>query len=321
MQCKKCSNDFTKKPQASKDTKYCEECRWITCEACGQRKRLTTQQIENPTWGRFCSHKCEKVDSNFRFMKNGYWCVKSNGHPRAYEKDYYYEHILVAEKKIGRLLDTEIETVHHQDGNRLNNHPDNLEVKTRVDHACHHWPAVSTSVDVGIDHEQWSQIRQPKKYLKYRGYTYEFDPDNPMSNAKGYVSVGRKVMAEYLGRLLAKDEVLRYKNGDIEDNSIENLCIVNRKYGFKQSEAIYRTGVKKGHSTERGYAVIWNPTHPMARKNGYILEHRLIMAEHLGRMLEEWEHVHHINGNRLDNRIENLELVHRDEHPSKHFRR
>src|SRR5690606_23130183 len=58
----------------------------------------------------------------------------------------------------------------------------------------------------------------------------------------------------------------------------------------------------------RGYWKLRKPQHPNADTTGYVLEHRFIMSEFLGRPLTSKETVHHINGDRGDNRIENLQL-------------
>src|SRR3990167_253277 len=63
-----------------------------------------------------------------------------------------------------------------------------------------------------------------------------------------------------------------------------------------------------------GYILVRQPSHPYADKNGYVREHRLVMESKLRRLLEKNEHVHHLNGIRIDNRVENLQVLSPSEH-------
>ena len=78
----------------------------------------------------------------------------------------------------------------------------------------------------------------------------------------------------------------------------------------------------------KGMAAYWDKHRgEVIQKNGYVTvsignkkyyKHRLVMEEHIGRKLLPGEEVHHINGIRTDNRIENLELVVNGGHQQKH---
>lgn len=71
----------------------------------------------------------------------------------------------------------------------------------------------------------------------------------------------------------------------------------------------------KGKAVNRGYFEIFEPKHPLARRNGYVGEHRMIMYD-VGLLDDPKLEVHHRNGDRKDNRIENLQVMTKAEHTS-----
>jgi len=71
--------------------------------------------------------------------------------------------------------------------------------------------------------------------------------------------------------------------------------------------------VKKG---SYNYAVVRN--HPRASKHGYVLHHRVVMENHMKRLLNTDEVIHHKNGDKKDNRIENLQVMTVSEHSKRH---
>ena len=77
--------------------------------------------------------------------------------------------------------------------------------------------------------------------------------------------------------------------------------------------------LSKQNIDTNGYMYVYQPDHPMAKGVGKVYVHRYVMAKFLNRILETHEHVHHIDGNKQNNSIENLELLHESIHARLHF--
>lgn len=86
-----------------------------------------------------------------------------------------------------------------------------------------------------------------------------------------------------------------------------------RKFGIQTDK------YHKGYiSTQSGYILIKAENHPNADSKGYVREHILLMEKNIGRYLNDDEIVHHINGIKNDNRIENLVIMSDEEHRKLH---
>lgn len=96
-----------------------------------------------------------------KFKMGKYIGVYAPNHPRATKEGVVYEHVLVAEEKLGRYLKDE-EVVHHIDENKYNNSSENLMVfKTNSDHSSFH----KGNKNIKLDNDVYVTLNKKEKYI------------------------------------------------------------------------------------------------------------------------------------------------------------
>lgn len=116
----------------------------IICQYCGKKHMIDRHRPSKPNRGKYCSLSCAAKNQHRKQSqdgdKNPNWrggrSIGTNGYIFRYAPDHPYqyngyilEHRAVMEEKLGRILEPH-EVVHHIDGNKQNNSPDNLQLFT-----------------------------------------------------------------------------------------------------------------------------------------------------------------------------------------------
>lgn len=129
---------------------------------------------------------------------------------------------------------------------------------------------------------------------------------------------------EEKGMIRTKREAFKYSYWSISPEHIERIRELGRsgrsdetRKKLSESKKMHRPGHTK--KRDDGYITVYYPDHPDATSDGYVMQHRLLMEQHIGRRLGKDEVVHHVNKDRSDNRLENLRLMTARDHMSLHM--
>ena len=123
----------------------------------------------------------------------------------------------------------------------------------------------------------------------------------------------RRVDPEYRKKRNKREIERRHKKRQVDalerkKHSEDQKARYRRKMGILSDSDLKIAPAGSGCLTQFGYRKVHKKGHQNAWKNGDMFEHVFIMSEYLGRPLRKGETVHHRNGIKDDNRIENLEL-------------
>lgn len=159
-------------------------------------------------------------------------------------------------------------------------------------------------------HPMWKGGR----YKTSDGYIVIKSPNHPNKDGGGYFKEHRLVMENVLGRYLDKKEVVHHINGIRDDNRIENLKLFKNNYEHQK----FHGSLNKSPHRKMGTIKDLIPNNSVKKKiveggyikifvnGGWILEHRHVVEQFTKRKLDKQEVIHHLNENRVDNRIGNL---------------
>ena len=121
----------------------------------------------------------------------------------------------------------------------------------------------------------------------------------------------------YWDKKLSLSEIAKLKG-----TSVTSVFRIFKKLGIQTDHIRRKSGNKsnlwKGGIIRSHIYIKLKSSHENATKQGYIPEHRLKIIQKIGRPLKENEVVHHINGNKRDNRLKNLLLLTDSEHKKLH---
>ena len=139
-----------------------------------------------------------------------------------------------------------------------------------------------------------------------------------------------KILKDNGVRVYSKEENAKLTWKNHKHPNKDKVGVLSPMYGRKMSpetrkkmESVWeRNGNERRKYRKKsssGYVLIYCPNHPFADRDGYVAEHRLVMEKVLGRVLGTEEYVHHKNGIKTDNDIENLQLTNASEHAKIHI--
>jgi len=171
----------------------------------------------------------------------------------------------------------------------------------------------------GCENKHWASGCCTKHYSQYKARRCSLDGCNGRHKGLGYCEkhlerfrnygdplAGQRFRVKNVGKQCSVDGCSRAAD------ALE-MCSMHWKRAHKYGDpnkTLNRIGRYADWQIEgrSGYVQKWLPDDPNRSSSGYVYEHRYVMSNHIGRPLRKGENVHHINGVRHDNRIENLEL-------------